>query len=157
VYALYRQTSPTGRSESIWRRWLDRGEVYVAERDGVPVAFVHVEPGAQWISHVGVAEAERGLGVGGYLFSRAIDDFWAENPGAELGLAVVPYDTPAMRLYRRLGFAPWLVLEPFELALEGRISSGPGGRASGRSLLGASDVELVGDRLSQAFPPPAVS
>ena len=116
VWELYREAFPIGRrAEGVWERWLEVGEVYVAERGGSVVAFVHVEPGARWITHVGVAEDARGLGVGGYLFSRALDGYWREHPDQELRLTVIPYNTPAIRLYRRLGFAPWLVLEVFEL------------------------------------------
>jgi ribosomal protein S18 acetylase RimI-like enzyme len=118
LYALYVVTFPTmSRSREVWQRWLEHGEVLVAERDGELVSFVHVEPGAQWITHVGVAEEERGGGVGGYLFSRAVEDYWREHPDRELRLTVIPSNMPAIRLYRRLGFAPWLVLQTFELEL----------------------------------------
>ncbi len=118
VYHLYRESFPSGRrSEEVWRHWLDVGEVYVAERAATVVAFVHLEPASRWISHVDVASEERGLGVGGYLFSTVIDAYWREHPGDELRLSVAPYDTPAIRLYRRLGFAPWLLVEPYELEL----------------------------------------
>lgn len=118
IWQLYRQSFPIGRrSEDVWRRWLDEREVLVAERDGETVAFVHIEPVAGWITHVGVAEEARGLGVGGYLFSSAVEDWWKERPESELRLSVKPDNTPAIRVYRRLGFAPWLVLQSFELAL----------------------------------------
>lgn len=120
VWRLYREAFPIGRrTEEIWSRWLVTGEVLVAERDGAVVAFAHVEPAARWITHVGVAEDARGLGVGGYLFTRALEDYWRDHPGRELRLTVIPSNTPALRLYRRLGFAPWLVLEVFELDLGG--------------------------------------
>ncbi len=119
VWRLYREAFPIGRrGEPVWERWLAAGEVVVAERGGEVVAFVHVEPGARWITHVGVAEDNRGLGVGGYLFSRALEDYWLAHPETELRLTVIPYNTPAIRLYRRLGFAPWLVLEVFERDLQ---------------------------------------
>jgi GNAT superfamily N-acetyltransferase len=118
VYELYRASFPTGRrTEEIWRRWLEEGEILVAQRGGTVIAFVHLEPGARWISHVDVAQEERGLGVGGFLFSQAVEEYWREHPGEELRLTVAPYDTPAIRLYRRLGFAPWLLLERYELEL----------------------------------------
>ena len=69
-----------------------------------PADYLPFEPGARWITHVGVAEDSRGLGVGGYLFSRALDDYWREHPDQELRLTVIPYNTPAIRLYRRTGF-----------------------------------------------------
>jgi ribosomal protein S18 acetylase RimI-like enzyme len=120
IWSLYRQAFPIGRrSEDVWRRWLDEREVLVAERDGKTVAFVHIEPVAGWITHVGVAEEARGLGVGGYLFSSAVEDWWNERPDSELRLSIKPDNTPAIRVYRRLGFAPWLVLQSFELRLEG--------------------------------------
>jgi ribosomal protein S18 acetylase RimI-like enzyme len=118
IFVLYRQAFPAGRrSEDVWRRWLESGEVVVAEREGDVAAFVHVEPGARWIIHIGVAEEARGLGVGGYLFSTAVADFWAHHPERELRLSVLTNNTTAIRLYRRLGFAPWLLLERFELEL----------------------------------------
>ena len=118
IWALYRHGFPTGRrTEAVWLRRLDAGDVLVAERSGTVVAYVHLEPGSGRISHVGVAEEARGLGVGGYLFSRAVANYWQRNPERELRLSVIPYDTSAIRLYRRLGFAPWLVLQSFELEL----------------------------------------
>lgn len=120
IWQLYRQSFPIGRrSEDVWRRWLDEREVLVAERGGETVAFVHIEPVAGWITHVGVAEEARGLGVGGFLFSTAVEGWWQERPESELRLSVKPDNTPAIRLYRRLGFAPWLVLQSFELELPG--------------------------------------
>lgn len=116
VFSLYRESMPSGhRSREAWRNWLEHGEVLVAERGDKVVAFVHLEPAVRRISHVGVASEERGLGVGGYLFSCALDAYWREHPSQELRLSVAPYDTPSIRLYRRLGFAPWLLLERYEL------------------------------------------
>ena len=118
VWALYREAFPIGRRpQETWERWLADGEVVVAEYEDAVVAFVHVEAGARWITHVGVAEDARGLGVGGYLFSHALEDYWLDHPGQELRLTVIPSNTPAIRLYRRLGFAPWLLLEVYELEL----------------------------------------
>ena len=118
IWHLYREAFPIGRrSEDVWRRWLDAGEVLVAERETSTVAFVHIEPVARWITHVGVAEEARGLGVGGFLFSTAVDSWWRERPGSELRLSVKPDNMPAIRVYRRLGFAPWLVLQSFEFSL----------------------------------------
>ena len=107
IWLLYRQSFPIGRrTEDVWRRWLDEREVLVAERDGETVAFVHIEPVAGWITHVGVAEEARGLGVGGFLFSTAVEDWWQERPESELRLSIKPDNMPAIRLYRRLGFEP---------------------------------------------------
>jgi GNAT superfamily N-acetyltransferase len=118
IWRLYREVFPIGRrTESVWLHWLEAGEVCVAERGGEVVAFVHLEPAARWISHVGVAEEARGLGVGGYLFSFAVEEYWREHPDTELRLTLIPYNTPAIRIYRRLGFAPWLLLQTFELEL----------------------------------------
>lgn len=118
IWHLYQEAFPIGRrGEDVWRRWLDEREVLVAERDGATVAFVHIEPVAGWITHVGVAEESRGLGVGGYLFSNAVEAWWNERPESELRLSVKPDNMPAIRVYRRLGFAPWLVLQSFELEL----------------------------------------
>jgi ribosomal protein S18 acetylase RimI-like enzyme len=64
-----------------------------------------------------VTESERSHGVGGYVLSRALTDYWQRHPGEALGLSVEAGNLPALRLYRRQGFAPLLVVEPFELNL----------------------------------------
>jgi ribosomal protein S18 acetylase RimI-like enzyme len=55
--------------------------------------------------------------VGGYLLSRALQEYWSTHPGETLGLDVAADNVPAIRLYRRQGFAPWLVLQTYELGL----------------------------------------
>jgi ribosomal protein S18 acetylase RimI-like enzyme len=52
------------------------------------------------------------------LLSRSLELFWGGHPGASLGLDVDADNVPAIRLYRRQGFAPWLVLQTFERDLE---------------------------------------
>jgi mycothiol synthase len=118
VWEIYTESRPQGRrTEEDLARWLSEGEITVAERSGSAVAFIHLDLAEKLISHVDVATDERGRGVGGYLFSRTVEEYWHHHPEGELHLSVVPYDTPSIRLYRRLGFAPWLVLQSFEREL----------------------------------------
>jgi ribosomal protein S18 acetylase RimI-like enzyme len=112
---LYRECFPQGRfPEAVWRDNLGAGTVYAAETDGDIVAVLNVDPSDRWIYHVGVTESERNRGVGSLLLSRSLELFWHDHPGASLGLDVDADNVPAIRLYRRQGFAPWLVLQTFE-------------------------------------------
>lgn len=118
VLALYNECFPEGRfPEKVWRASIEDGGVYVVEADGRPTAVLNIDPHDRWIYHVGVTESERSRGVGGYLLSRALQDYWKTHPGETLGLDVPADNVPAHRLYRRQGFAPWLVLQTYELAL----------------------------------------
>jgi ribosomal protein S18 acetylase RimI-like enzyme len=115
---LYRECFPDGRfPATVWRENIERGTVYVAKDAGRVVAVLNIDPGDRWIYHVGVTASERNRGVGGYLLSSALDDYWARHPGETLGLDVDASNVAAIRLYRRQGFAPWLVLQVFELGL----------------------------------------
>ncbi len=116
--ALYRECFPGGRfPDSVWRDALERGTVYLAELGGGAIAFVDIDPSDRWAYHVGVTEPERDRGVATYLLSRALEDYWRRHEGEPLGLSVSAVNLPAIRVYRRLGFVPWLVLQPFELVL----------------------------------------
>ncbi len=116
--ALYRECFPGGRfPDSAWRENVANGTVYAAEHDGRLVAVLNIDPSDRWIYHVGVTASERSRGVGAYLLSRALEGYWAQHPGETLGLDVAADNVSAIRLYRRQGFAPWLVLQAFELAL----------------------------------------
>jgi ribosomal protein S18 acetylase RimI-like enzyme len=118
VYALYRECFPAGRfPESVWKSSLAGGTVYVAERGGSPVAMLNIDPGDRWIYHVGVAESERGRRIGAHLLSRSLELYWADHPNESLGLDVDADNVPAIRMYRRQGFAPWFVYQNLELAL----------------------------------------
>jgi ribosomal protein S18 acetylase RimI-like enzyme len=113
---LYRECFPSGRfPETVWRRGLELGTIYLAEEAGRPVAMVDIDSSDRWIYHLGVATTEREQGIGAYLLSAALDDYWAEHPGETIGLSVAADNVPAIRLYRRQGFAPWLVLQHLEL------------------------------------------
>lgn len=113
LFALYRESFPEGtRLKRRWRRWLELGEVNVAERRDELVGFVRVDTG--WLTHVGVTPSERGRGVGELLIQRALATHWVNHPGRELRLTVEVDNVPAIRLYRRLGFAPWLILDVLE-------------------------------------------
>ncbi|MCW1968286.1 MAG: GNAT family N-acetyltransferase [Anaerolineae bacterium] len=83
----------------------------LAETDGqaVGLAWGHIadaDPSCAHIFQVWVAPSHRGLGVGQQLIMRISD--WANSHQAEyLDLSVTCGDTPAVRLYRRLGFEPY--------------------------------------------------
>ena len=118
AYRLYKECFPDGNfPEHAWRAGLESGMVYLAEGESAPVAVVNIDRSDRWIYHVGVAESERSRGVGAYLLSRALSDYWEQHPSETLGLSVRADNVPAIRLYRRQGFAPWLVLQRFELVL----------------------------------------
>ena len=116
--ALYRECFPHGRfPDAVWSENVATGSVYAAEVEGEIVAVLNVDPHDRWIYHVGVTESERNRGVGSYLLSRSLEEYWHDHPGQPLGLDVDADNVPAIRLYRRQGFAPWLVLQTFELRL----------------------------------------
>lgn len=116
--ALYHETFPDGLfPDESWRVGLTQGSVYLAERDGVPLAFLNVDPSDRFVYQIGVVEQERSRGVGHFLLSRVLEDYWTRHPGEMLGLSVEADNMPALRLLRRQGFAPWLVLQSYELWL----------------------------------------
>jgi ribosomal protein S18 acetylase RimI-like enzyme len=115
---LYAECFPDGSfPESAWREGLERGAVYIGEAAGEPLAMVNIDAPDRWIYHLGVAESERSQGVGAFVLSEALAAHWASHPGQTLGLSVQADNLPALRLYRRQGFAPLLVLQAFELPL----------------------------------------
>jgi ribosomal protein S18 acetylase RimI-like enzyme len=115
---LYLECFPDGAfPESAWREGLERGAVFIGESGGEPLAVVNIDAPDRWIYHLGVTESERSQGVGAYVLSEALAAYWADYPGETLGLSVEADNLPALRLYRRQGFAPLLVLQAFELPL----------------------------------------
>jgi ribosomal protein S18 acetylase RimI-like enzyme len=115
---LYHDTFPEGLfPDDSWRDGLAKGSVYLAEREGRALAFLNIDPSDRWAYQIGVAAQERSRGVGNVLLSRALEDYWGRHPGEVLGLSVEADNTPALRLLRRQGFAPWLVLQSYELWL----------------------------------------
>ena len=115
---LYLECFPDGAfPESAWEAGLEQGTVYVVESEGAARAVVNIDPADRWIYHLGVAESERAQGVGSYVLSEALASYWSSHPGETLGLSVQADNLPALRLYRRQGFAPLLVLQAFELPL----------------------------------------
>jgi ribosomal protein S18 acetylase RimI-like enzyme len=115
---LYIECFPDGSfPESAWREGLEHGAVYIGETAGEPLAMVNIDAPDRWIYHLGVAESERSKGVGAYVLSKALAAHWADHPGETIGLSVQADNLPALRLYRRQGFAPLLVLQAFELPL----------------------------------------
>lgn len=103
-------------SDAAWERALGRGEVRLAELDGRPIAIVRINPARRRVFH-GVTADARDRGIGGYVLSEALEEYWRDHPGEALRLSAPVENVPASRLYRRQGFAPWLVLQLFELAL----------------------------------------
>ena len=115
---LYRECFPDGLfPEVAWNEGLADGSVYLAESADEALAVVHIDPSDRWIYHVGVTEGERSRGVGAHVLSSALTDYWKAHPGDVLGLSVRADNVPALRLYRRQGFGPLLVVESFELPL----------------------------------------
>jgi ribosomal protein S18 acetylase RimI-like enzyme len=118
VVALHRECFP-GDSfpESALRAAVDGGSSYVVDAGGRIRAFLTIDSADRWIYLVGVHPEERSRGLGGALLSTALGDYWRDHPGETLGLAVNADNTPAVRLYRRQGFRPKLLLQKYELAL----------------------------------------
>ena len=90
---------------------------YLAERQGTPLAFINIDQSDRWLYQIGVIAQERSRGVGHFLLARVLQDYWTQHPGEVVGLSVEADNLPALRLLRRQGFAPWLVLQSYELWL----------------------------------------
>ena len=113
---LYHETFPDGVfPDDAWRDGLEKGSVYLAEREGEPLAFLNIDRSDRWAYQIGVVAEERSRGVGQFLLSRVLETYWSEHPGEMLGLSVEADNVPALRLLRKQGFAPWLVLQSYEL------------------------------------------
>lgn len=93
-----------------------RDHPLVAELDGQAVGLTWAkvdadDPSVVNLFQVWVAPEARGRGIAAALLQQAID--WAAARNARLArLGVTCGDTPAVRLYRRLGFLPAGELEP---------------------------------------------
>jgi ribosomal protein S18 acetylase RimI-like enzyme len=115
---LYRECFPGGAfPESAWLAGLAQGAVYIGEAGRESRAMVNIDAADRWIYHLGVTADERDRGIGAYVLSEALAGYWSSHPGETLGLSVEADNLPALRLYRRQGFAPMLVLQAFELPL----------------------------------------
>lgn len=115
---LYHACFPDGVfPDESWREALARGTVWLAESDEQLLAFLDIDPSDRWAYHIGVVESERARGLGRFLLSRALDDYWTGHAGETIGVSVEADNVPSLRLLRRQGFAPWLVLQSYELRL----------------------------------------
>jgi GNAT superfamily N-acetyltransferase len=116
---LYHECFPRGVfPDRAWGAAVERGFIWLLEEaDGRPLAFLDIDPSDHWAYHIGVVETERSRGLGGFLLSRALVDYWEAHPSETVGLAVEADNLPSLRLLRRQGFAPWLVLQSYELHL----------------------------------------
>lgn len=115
---LYHECFPKGVfPDETWRAALERGTVWFAESGGRPIAFLDIDPSDRWAYHIGVGEPERARGLGRFLLSRTLDDYWATHAEETVGLSVEADNYPALRLLRRQGFAPWLVLQSYQRQL----------------------------------------
>jgi ribosomal protein S18 acetylase RimI-like enzyme len=115
---LYHEVFPDGVfPDDSWRKALAQGTVWVADSHGRLLAFLDIDPSDRWAYHIGVLETERARGLGRFLLSRALDDYWTGHPHETIGLSVEADNLPSLRLLRRQGFAPWLVLQSYELRL----------------------------------------
>jgi ribosomal protein S18 acetylase RimI-like enzyme len=116
---LYHECFPGGVfPDRAWSAAIERGFVWLAEdAEGRPLALLDIDPSDHWAYHIGVVLTERSRGVGGFVLSRALSDYWASHPGQTVGLSVEADNLPSLRLLRRQGFAPWLVLQSYELHL----------------------------------------
>lgn len=115
---LYHELFPRGVfPDRAWSAAIDRGFLWLAEEAGGPVALLDIDPSDHWAYHIGVVESERSRGLGGFLLSEALGDYWTSHPDQTVGLAVEADNLPSLRLLRRQGFAPWLVLQSYELQL----------------------------------------
>lgn len=103
-------------SDEVWRRALERGQVRISEEHGTPVAVVRINPARRRVFH-GVTASARARGIGGYVLSQVLEDYWKEHPGETLRLTAPVENVPASRIYRHQGFLPWLLLQTFELDL----------------------------------------
>jgi mycothiol synthase len=83
----------------------DRAFVLVAEIEGSPVGYCHVElgRGESWLESVAVDPDRHGRGIGAALVARALAEA-RRRGGARVRLAVADRNATALRLYRRLGF-----------------------------------------------------
>lgn len=115
---LYEECFPDGAfPESAWRTALEQGDVSIGELNGEALAFVSIDPADRWIYHLGVTASERSQGIGSRVLSEALTAYWASHPKEKLGLSVQADNVPALRVYRRQGFMPLLILQSFELQL----------------------------------------
>ena len=103
-------------SDDVWRRALERGQVRVSEEHGAMVAIVRINPARRRVFH-GVTAGARERGIGGFVLSEVLEEYWREHPGEVLRLTAPVENVPASRIYRHQGFLPWLLLQPFELVL----------------------------------------
>ena len=88
----------------------------VAVRDGTPVGLVNVglRGASAWIGGMGVVPSERRAGIGEALM-QAAHEAAAARGVAEVWLEVITSNTPAIRLYEKLGYEQIRDLEVWEI------------------------------------------
>lgn len=99
------------REDEVWKNWhLDPEPAFIAvDVAGKEVGAIRLRAGDQntpvsdWFFGVAVDAEMRGQGIGRLLIERIIE--WAKAHGAQsVSLLVDPTNTPAVTLYRRMGF-----------------------------------------------------
>jgi GNAT superfamily N-acetyltransferase len=96
----------------------------VAVRDGKPVGLVNVglRGASAWIGGMGVVPSERRAGIGEALMQSA-HEAAAACGVAEVWLEVITSNTPALRLYEKLGYEQIRDLEVWEIEAAPRPST----------------------------------
>ena len=84
---------------------MEEGPVWIALRDGAPIATVSVVPRGEalYIRGMAAEPAARGVGVGRALL-RAIESYATEHGFERLFLSTTPFLAAAIALYERAGF-----------------------------------------------------
>lgn len=88
---------------------LHRTTIFIAEHDGKPVGYVYgmrsqVVPEEGWIRQVAVIKDYQRKGIARELQKRCIDAFRKMDGVKYIELSVKPENTPAINLYKSLGF-----------------------------------------------------
>lgn len=100
------------RVDELYALWIERScsgyakQVFVAEANGAPSGFITcdvTDEGDGSIGLIGVAESQRGSGIGSRLIETALDWF-ATNGAARVSVVTQGRNLGAQRFYQRAGF-----------------------------------------------------